>query len=264
MSRTFLRSVAAASLIGASLAGLAVGIATAEQTGRDGVKAVFNASISPSRLSRNELEPVSVTLSGAVRSTDGSSPPPLGRIELAFGARGGLDTSGLARCPRARLRNATHRQALARCRSALVGRGTILTEVALNPLRPLLARAAALAFNASIARHPAVLVQAYSASPPVSFVLPFRLRRLSGGAFGTLLRAPVAHVLGRWPRLRSFQITLGRRYRTGGRRHSYLNARCPLPPRFHSLSVPMARATYHFAPAPTMATAILRACRVRE
>ena len=98
----------------------------------------------------------------------------------------------------------------------------------------------------------------------LSFFLPFTLRRLRHGAYGVLLEARVARTLGRWLRLRSFQITLGRRYRRHGRLHSYLNAHCPLPPRFHSLSVPLARATFHFNPAPTLSTPILRSCRTLD
>jgi hypothetical protein len=205
-----------------------------------------------------------VLLEGTVRGADGKPPPHLGRIELAFGARGGLDASGLPRCPRSRLRNATGRQALARCGAALVGRGRLEAEVPLDPDRPLLATAGLLAFNGRAAGRPAVWVHAYSASPPVSFVLPFYMRRLRGGAFGILLRAPVAASLGRWPRLRAFRIRLGRSYRSGGARHSYLNASCPLPPRFHTLSAPLARATYAFASGPSLSTTILRRCRVRE
>ena len=134
----------------------------------------------------------------------------------------------------------------------------------LDPDRPLTATTGLLAFNGRSGGRPAVWVHAYSASPPVSFVLPFYLQRPRAGAFGTLLRAPVGAALGRWPRLRSFHIRLGRNYRAAGERHSYLSASCPLPPRFHVAYVPLARATYVFAPGPSVSTTILRACRVRE
>jgi len=242
----------------------AVGLANAERSGRAGVIVSLDGSVSPRYLPRQRPAPVSLTLAGTIRSADASPPPRLARIEIVFGARGGLSTAGLPRCPRARLRNATRRQALARCRAALVGRGSILTEVPLAPERPLLARAGALAFNGRSGGRPAVWVHAYSASPPVSLVLPFYLRSLRGGGYGVSLRAPVSRALGRWPRLRSFRITLGRRYRAHGMRRSYLSARCPLPPRFSIGFFPLARATYHFAPAPTLATTILRGCRVRD
>jgi hypothetical protein len=252
----------AAALI--SLACLAVGPAGAEQSGRAGIIVSLDGSISPRHIPRQRPVPVSLTLAGTIRGVDGSPPPRLQRVEIAFGARGGLYTAGLAHCPRSRLRNATQRQALTRCRSALVGHGTILTEVPLAPSRPLLVRAGILAFNGAVGGRPAVWVHAYAASPPVSFVLPFYLRRLRSGAYGVLMRSPVRRALGRWPRLRSFRIALGRRYRAHGVSRSYLSARCPLPPRFHIGIFPLARATYHFAPNPTLTTTILRGCRVRD
>jgi hypothetical protein len=255
---------AAALLLALALACGAGGSALAEQSGRAGVVVAFNAQISPNLLPRQHLMPVSIRLSGSLRATARRTAPRLNRIEFAFGTRGGLDVRGLAVCPRSRLRNATRRQALSRCRAALVGSGSLLTEVPLSAERPLLARAALLAFNGRDRGRPAVWVHAYSASPAVSFVLPFYLSRPRSGRYGVLMRSPVGRALGRRPRLRSFEVSLGRRYRSRGRWHSYLNARCQLPPRFRSLSVPLARATYRFAPAPTLTTTILRACRVSD
>lgn len=242
----------------------AVGPVHAEQSGRAGVVVSLDGSISPRYIPRNRPVPVFLTLAGTIGATESSPPPRLDRIEIAFGARGGLDTTGLPRCPRSRLRNATARQALARCGEALVGRGQISTEVPLDPEKPLLAHAGVLAFNGRSGGHPAVWVHAYSASPPVSFVLPFHLRRLATGPYGVLLRAPIQSALGRWPRLRSFSITFGRHYRARGRLRSFLSARCPLPPRFSIGIFPLARATYHFAPRPTLTTTILRGCRVHR
>jgi hypothetical protein len=246
------------------LAGLQARPAAAECSGGGGIVACLDGSISPKNLPRHRPAPISVLLKGTVRSDRGAPPPHLARIELAFGARGGLDVTGLPLCPRSRLHNATRRQALARCGPALVGRGSLQVEVPLDPQRPLLATAGVLAFNGRAGGEPAVWAHAYSASPPVSFVLPFYLHHPRSGAFGMLLRAPIAVSLGRWPRLRAFDVRLGRSYRAAGVKRSYLNASCPLPPRFDMLSVPLARATYAFASGPTLSTTILRACRVRS
>jgi hypothetical protein len=260
------RRLAPKPLLTAALVLLAVvaGPAAAEQIGRPDVVVSFDGKISPRDLPRHRPVPVSLELSGTVRGPAGAPPPQLQRIELAFGARGGLDTAGLPVCPRAQLENATRSQALARCRGALVGSGEVGAEVPLNPADPVIAHAHLLAFNGLFRGRPAFWAHAYSASPPVSFVLPFYLSRLRSGAYGVLMRSPVRHALGRWPRLRSFRIALGRRFRAAGEIHSFLNARCPLPPRFDALSVPVARATYYFAPRPTLTQPILRRCRVRE
>jgi hypothetical protein len=248
----------------AALLAIAAAPALAEQIGRPDVVASFDAAISPRELPRRRPVPVSLELEGTIRGTEGAPPPQLQRIELAFGARGAIDARGLPVCPRDRLENATHDQALARCGASLVGRGEIDAEVPLNPADPVLAHAQLLAFNGRFHGRPAVWAHGYSPSPPVSFVLPFYLRSVRTGAYGLLMRAPVRRALGRWPRLRSFSIDLGRRYRAGGELHSYLNARCPLPPRFDALSVPVARATFFFAPVPTLIQPILRRCKVRE
>jgi hypothetical protein len=255
-------AIAGSSLLLLVLGLLAVAPAGAERSGRDGIIVSLDGEVHPDRLPRDHVAPVSLTLRGTIAVEADGELPELDRIEVAFGARGGLETKGLPVCPRARLRNATQRQALARCRGAVVGRGTIDAEVRLNPAEPLEVHAGVLAFNGRSHGRPAVWVHAYSASPPVSFVLPFRLKTVDDGAYGLLLSAPVRNVLGRWPRLRAFDISLGRRYSRGGIAHSYLSASCPLPPRFHTFSVPLARATYTFTPRPTVTVTHFINCRV--
>jgi hypothetical protein len=244
--------------------GLTIGPAGAEQTGRDGLVVFFKAQISPHLLPRKKTMPVTVALSGGIRADRRKGAPRLRSIELAFASLGKLDVTGLPTCPRSRLRDATRKQALSRCRPALVGRGSVLTELPLAPEQPLLAKVSALAFNARRGGRPAVWLYAYSARPPVSFVLPFTVREVRNNAYGLQLTAPVGRILGRWPRLRSFGITLGRRYRSNGKRHSYVSARCPLPPRLHGLTVPAALATYYFAAGPTIRQPISRACQARD
>jgi len=258
-----LSSAIAAALAVLAFLLLAIAPAEAEQSGRDGILTSFYASFSPNILSRRDVQPVTISLAGGVRAGDGTTPR-LGRIELAFATQGHLDATGLPACPRSRLRNATLRQALTRCRPALVGHGWIHAEVPLAPATPLVARARALAFNARKDGRTAVWLYAYSPSPPVSFVLPFAVRQHQRGAYGLVLEAPVAPTLGRWPRLRSFRITLGRRYSRNGEQHSFLSARCPLPPQLQSLTVPIARVSYRFAPGPTINTTILRSCSARD
>ena len=243
---------------------LLLGTAAAERSGGGALLTTFNGSIAPKYLPRHRPVPVSLELEGSIRATDGSPTPRLSSIGIEFGASGGLETAGLPVCPRARLRNATSLQALQRCGSALVGNGTIVTEAPLSAEDPLLARARALAFNGRMGGRPAVWVHAYSTSPPVSFVLPFFIRTVRTGAYGIRLHAPLADALGPWPRLRSFRLLLGRRYRAHGVTRGYLNASCPLPPRFNTLSFPLAKVTYGFAERPSRAITIIRACRVRD
>ena len=119
----------AAAYLGARPAG-------AEQSGGDGVIVSLDGSISPRYIPRHRPAPISLRLSGEVRGDDDAAPPQLQRIEIAFGDRGGLQTTGLPNCPRSLLRDSTRRQALARCPGAVVGRGEITTEIPFDPASP--------------------------------------------------------------------------------------------------------------------------------
>jgi hypothetical protein len=259
------RIVLAVSAVGAAAALWAVVPATAEQQFKAGVFIYFRGSYSPKRIPRHRLAPISLILEGGARGEDGAPPPRLRQIEIAFGGRGGLDTTDLPVCSRSQLEYATQSQALVRCRGAVVGHGEIEAEVPFNQGAPFKTHAGVVVFNGRSHGRPAAWVHAYSSTPPVSFVLPFYFSQSSVGTYGVTMRSPVGNSLGRWPLLRSFKITLGRRYSAGGRRHSYLSAHCPLGPRkLTHVSVPFARATYEFAPRPRISQPIRRFCRVRE
>jgi hypothetical protein len=247
---------------------LAGGLAGAEQNGGTGVLVSLDGSFAPKQLQRHRYSPVSITLRGAVHGTEGQLPPPIGRIDIDFGSNASLTTKGLPSCRRRQLIASDLPHAMRVCGPALVGRGKVTAILEFPDEGPHEVRAHLLAFNGRSKEPDAVvwaLVSPYKPALATSFVLPFYLQGIpTGGAFGHRIRAPVFHNPARFWRLSRFSVTLGRRYRAEGERQSYLDARCPLPPRFHSLSIPLARATYRFAPGPDVSVDIFRACRVRD
>ena len=246
---------------------LAVGLAGAEQSGRPGVLVSLDGSFSPKHLQRDRFSPVSITLKGAVHGTEGQLPPPIGRIDIDFGSNASLRTKGLASCKRSQLVASDLRHAMEACGPALVGKGKVTAFLEFPDGVPHEVHAHLLAFNGRSREPDAVvwaLVSPYEPAIATSFVLPFYLQGIPTGAFGHRIRAPVFHNPTSFWRLSRFSVTLGRRYRAEGERRSYLDARCPLPPSFNSLSIPLARATYRFAPSPNVSVDIYRACRVRD
>ena len=268
MDRGTLRLCAALACSLLAIAVVAAGLAGAEQSGRPGVLVSLNGSFSPKQLSRDRFSPVSITLEGAVQGTEGLLPPPIGRIDIDFGSNAELSPTGLPTCRRSQLVASDVRHAMAACGPALVGRGSVTAILEFPDSGPHEVQAHLLAFNGHSKEPDAVVwafVSPYRPALATSFVLPFYLQGIpTGGAFGHRIRAPVFHNPARFWRLSRFSVTLGRRYRYEGERRSYLKARCPLPPRFNSLSIPLARATYRFSPAPAVSVDIYRACRARR
>lgn len=224
----------------------------------------LRGEFAPLRLPRHRAAPVSVTLASRLTTVDGAPVAPVRRIEVAFARPASLSPAGLPACPRARLRNATGAEARGRCAGAIVGRGRLALELRLAGELPLRREARVLVFNGRRRGGGAALwMHVFVAEPPVSFVLPFSVRRTSG-AFPTVLAAPLPRAIARSVRIRGLAITLGRRYRRHGRQRSYIDASCPVPRPFTAGFLPLARATFGFRGGRSIGETIVRSCRTRS
>ena len=206
------------------------------------------------------------------RSTSraGSTPPTTRRSHGSTGSNSnspGGDCSSPAACPvcpQVRLRGIDSRQAIASCGGALVGRGQLYAKIFVPNQAPFGIRANLLAFNGQTkVGRPAVLVHAYTTDPPVSFVIPFAVHRQKG-AFRTVLVTTLKRSVGTWPHVSDFRIEVARDFIYHGKRHSYLSASCPVPPKFTAGFLSFARATYTFAGGEELAIESVRSCRARK
>jgi hypothetical protein len=237
--------------------------AVAERSQAGNLIVSLNGGISPHRLPRHAPAPVAVHLSGRVMTADRSPLPRVNWIKLELAWRGALDTRGMEVCPRGRLRGTDTRQALKACGPARVGRGHLFAKVFVPNQPPFNVRARLTAFNGRThaGRH-AVLVHAYSASPPVSFVIPFSVHHHTG-SFRTVLVALIRRSAGPWPHVANFQMEVSRNYMYRGKERSYLRASCPVPKGFTAGFLSFARATYTFAGGSQLSTETVRSCSAR-
>jgi hypothetical protein len=233
----------------------------AERNANGSLIAFLEGGISPRTLPRTQKAPVALRIHGGIHTTQGIPLPRVKRVRLELAYKGELDTLGLPRCPRANLRAADIREALSICGSALVGRGHLYARIFLPYQLPFGLHADLLAFNGrTFQGHPSVWVLAYSPDPPVSFVLPFHVRR-GQGAFPTVLVSDIPSNVGPWPHFAQFNIAISRQFRHAGQLHSYLSASCPLPPKFTSGLLSLARATFSIAEGPDLSVETVRTCR---
>ncbi len=249
----------------ASLAMLALiaGPVEAERAQSGDLIVFLNGGIAPRALPRSHSAPVAVRLQAGISTADHAPLPRVSAIRLELAWRGALDTRGLAVCPQRLLRGTDSRQALAICQNALVGRGRLYDRVFLPGQVPFGLHAHLLAFNGRTRQgHTAVWVQAYTANPPVTFVLPFHVRH-QPGPFRTILVSVVPRSVGPWPRFAHFQVVVGRHFSYRGRTHSYMSASCPVPPRFTEGFLSFARATFNLAEGDRVRAEAVRSCRAR-
>lgn len=240
------------------------GVAGAEVAQNGNLRVSFEGKLSPRALPRVGRAPVSVTLGGEIRTTDGHDPPQLRRIVISLNRHGHLDYRGLPRCNFHQIQPATTVEAARACRRSLVGRGSFRAKVVLPEQSPFPSNGTILAFNGNLHGKPVIYAHIYGTTPlPTSFVLPFQIRK-RGSGYGTDLVALLPQIAAEWGHVSGVSLTLGRNYRFRGARRSYLSAGCPAPAGFSTASFALAKATFSFEDGREVSSTLVRTCGVRR
>jgi hypothetical protein len=224
--------------VAAAVLATVTSLAGAELSANGDLFVRFSGDLSPRALPRHARAPISVHISGTVRTLSRARPPALREIAIAIPRGGHLDTHGLPVCRQAQIDPASSRQALAACAPALVGGGSYVADVAFPEQATFPSHGRILAFNAVVDGRRAVLAHVYGARPvPITRVIVFRIHRGSG-AFGTVLAGSLPARLNRWGYLQHISLNLHRDFTYRGLPHSYLSAACAAPSGFPGPSSP--------------------------
>lgn len=242
---------------------LAGGIAHGELFRRGDLIVSFDGRFAPHVLPRDREVPVTVDLTGSMRTTNGERPPPLRRMSFAVDRHGRLSTLGLPVCDPGRLESTSSEEALSRCRGALVGQGSFGANVDFPDLAfPVKGRM--LAFNSHAGGHPAIALHIFGANPvEVTFVLILHIHHPPHGTFGTVLSTRIPRLAADLGYVTSFSLSFGRRYRYEGEPRSFISARCAAPAGFPGALFNFVRGSFTFANVKTLTTTLARDCVVR-
>jgi hypothetical protein len=244
---------------------LPAGVAVARQFVQEGnLRVAFDARLLPHALPRERDAPATVQLAGAIRTTDGSTPPQLREISIAMNRAGIVSVEGLPSCPASLLQQTSTEAALAQCRSALVGRGHFSANVNFVGAPVFPARGTVLVFNSSTAKRPGLLLHLYGSSPVrAAFVLPFKITRNSEGKFGTVFSTRIPRLASDRGYVTDIDLTIGRKYRYRGEQRSFISASCAAPAGFTGAFFELAKATFSFAGGKRLTTRLPGDCKVR-
>jgi hypothetical protein len=240
------------------------GLARGEVAQKGNVRLAFNVEFSPHALPRDRPAPVSASFSGKVSAVNGAVPPRVRRLSIAFNRRGTISARGLPVCRSGELQSVTTEAALARCHGALLGRGRFAAQVDF-PTDGFAVRGPALAFNGRRDGRLAILLHVYVSRPvQAALVLVMKVSHPTQGEFGTVLSTTVPKLAGGAGYLTGMSLTFNRRYRVGGRTHSFISASCPAPAGFSVAVFTLARGSFEFADGQHASVALPRTCRVSD
>jgi hypothetical protein len=239
-------------------------ITRGEISGNDGLFVSFSGGFAPHSLPRDRDVPVTVNLHVGIKTANGERPPQLRRISLAVNRYGRFSTKGLPVCRPALLESTDPPTALARCRSALVGRGQFIATVAFPNREPFPVNGQMLAFNGRAHGKPAILLHIHGTNPvDITVVLAFTIQHPAYGKFGTVLTAKVPRLASDLGYVSNVSLVFNRQYRYRGRQYSFLSARCAAPAGFPGAIFSFTRGTFTFAGGTQIFTTLTRDCVVR-
>jgi hypothetical protein len=237
------------------LAGFVFGTTALGQTVRAGNLIVtIEGGITPRKLPKKTPAPITLSVSGSLKTADGTHPPALKTLDLEFDKHGQLNTKGLATCRARQLRSTLTATAERVCKDALVGTGRAEAEIAFPEQAPFSASGKLLIFNGAPEGGKQVLIlHVYAFVPaPTTFVATAVIGR-QGGKYGTTAEVKIPTIVSGQGSLIAFNATLHKTWTYKGQKQSLLLATCPTGHLY-------AHGDFTFADATKIAGDVARSC----
>ena len=234
---------------------LALPSAGAEVAQKQGVRVVVKGDLSPTKLPREGDAPVAVSVSGQIEALKQGELPQLKAMSIAINAAGKLDVKGIPHCRINHINPSTTEQALAMCRSSLIGEGSFSANVVLPEQSPFPSKGKLLAFNGTIGRKPAIFAHVYGTQPLAnSYVFVFKVKKTKG-TFGTLLEASFPKATGDWGYITGISLNLNR--------SRFMQAGCPAPAGFDKVVFPFVKTSFDFDGGLDIESTLTRSCEAK-
>lgn len=231
----------------------------------EGLRITALAQVQPYKLPRKTPAPIAVFVAGHLQGSKGGIPPQLRRMSVYVNRHGLLQSKGLPVCEVERIQPATTSRAVSQCGKALIGSGRFWANIVLPDQGAYRTQGRLLIFNGREKGRPVLLAHIYTSHPfNSSFVIPFAIKHVARGPYGTELSASLPQALGDWGYLDRIKLTLKRKYVFKGKELSYFNSACPAPGRSKRTSFPLAQASFYFAQRKPLGVTVPKTCAVED
>jgi hypothetical protein len=210
--------------LGALVALTVAGIAAAEQPVKvkaGNLELTFNGGFSPKVLSKTKLTPITLTVSGDVRTLDGTHPPALKEFNVQTDKNGAINVKGLPVCTASKLQSQDTKHAEAICKSSIIGSGQATAEIAFPEQSPIPAKSKIIAFNGGFKGGvTTIYVHAYLTVPtPAAIVTTVKVKKIHSGRYGLEAVSSIPKIAGGSGSVTHFNLTINKK--------GVLSAKCP-------------------------------------
>lgn len=225
------RTLLSALVLATALAVVAASVATAEKptvVRAGNLVLKINGGVTPRKLPRNRLAPITLRASGDISTTDGSQPPPLKEVTIDFDKHGTVNAKGLPACQPGKLQATDTQHAKQACPKAIVGKGSTRVRVAFPEQAPFESTGPLVLFNGGVRGGVTTMyIHAYVDVPaPTAIVSTVKIKKIHKGPYGTQAVANVPVIAGGSGSVTHFDLSVHRLFNARGRKQSYLLAEC--------------------------------------
>jgi len=181
----------------------------------------FNGGLTPKAVSKTKLTPVSLNVSGKIRTTDGSHPSAMKEFILEADKNTAVEVKGLPTCTAAKLQSQDTAHAEAICRSSIIGSGKATAEIEFPDQPPILAKSKIIAFNGGVAGGTTTFfIHAYLTVPtPAAIVSTVKITKIHNGRYGIKSVTTIPKIAGGSGSVTDFNLTINKK--------GVLLAKCP-------------------------------------
>jgi hypothetical protein len=193
------------------------------------IEVEFGGGVSPKALpKKGPGAPVTLSLEGSLKTTDGTHISPVDTISLDFDKAGKIQAKGYPTCKVSQLESTLTAQAKKVCGDALVGTGKVTADIELPEQKPFPASGPLLVFNGPPSGStPSLILHVYAKVPAgTTFVVPVKLKK-EGGKYGTNAFIKVPTIVNGGGSVTGFKAKIGKKYTYKGTKASLLSANCP-------------------------------------
>jgi hypothetical protein len=188
----------------------------------------LNGGVSPKKLPKRKLAPITLKASAAISTTDGSQPPAARTVTIDFDKHGTIDARGLTTCRPGELQSRDTKAAKKACPTAIVGSGHTTVRVAFPEQQGFGASGPLVLFNGGVKGGVTTMyIHAYVNVPaPTAIVTVVKIKKIHKGHYGTRAEARIPTIAGGSGSLTAFNFKIHRTFKYKGKKRSYLLARC--------------------------------------
>jgi hypothetical protein len=207
--------------LGALLAVSVAGIATAEKPVKvvaGNLELTFNGGFTPKALPKNKFAPITLNVSGKIRTKNGEHPPAMREFILETDKNGAISVKGLPTCTASKLQSRDTKAAEAVCKTAIIGSGQATAGIKFPEQPEIPAPSKIIAFNGGFSGGTTTIyIHAYLTVPtPAAIVTTVKIKKIG---FGLKSVASIPKIAGGNGSVKDFNLTINKK--------GVLTAKCP-------------------------------------